>query len=153
MESSDAKVGTISDDGTFLKTFGVIFESREEKGIDMISHFLFLGQFEDQYSELPVVKRTKEAIETQWDRFILYDCCSDFLKGDESGLSSTVSCLYEGEYTEHFINLLLRGKNPLYTEGYLGIYVNGDLSTATLKLTHKARTLLLGKIAAAYLRD
>lgn len=139
------------DDYKFLRDFGLLFESREDDCSDMLTHFRILVQFEEILKDIPIVKRTREAIEEHWNRFILYDCCCDLLNKNESGLSSTFSCLFDDEYANHFVREIMQREHPLYKEGYIGIYVNGDLSTATIRLTHKARTLLLGENATEYL--
>ena len=133
-----------ADEIEFLRTFSRMYENRrdEEKSARVIQREL--RRFEDKNKNLKMVERVMAEVKEYDHRFFLYDVTHDVLKGDESGLSATISDLYDNEERFSVAKEMMEETHELFEKGFLEFSKKGNLSEATVTLTDKGKKLVLG---------
>ena len=133
-----------ADEIEFLRTFSRMYENRrdEEKSARVIQREL--RRFEDKNKNLKMVERIMAEVKEYDHRFFLYDVTHDVLKGDESGLSATISDLYDNEERFSVAKEMMEETHELFEKGFLEFSKKGNLSEATVTLTDKGKKLVLG---------
>ena len=121
-----------------------MYENRrdEEKSARVIQREL--RRFEDKNKNLKMVERVMAEVKEYDHRFFLYDVTHDVLKGDESGLSATISDLYDNEERFSVAKEMMEETHELFEKGFLEFSKKGNLSEATVTLTDKGKKLILG---------
>jgi len=132
------------DDTDFLRKFAQRYEKRRSENMTAYAIQRELTRMEEKYIELPVVQRTREAVEERNDRFILYDVASDVMTGGESGLDPTIADLYDGSERYTVATKMMEETHPLMKLGLLEFVNKGNLSEARFSLTSKAKRLVFG---------
>ena len=106
-----------------------------------------LGQYENKYKHLNMIKRVMAEIEDRNNRFFLYDVTHDVLEGGESNLNSTIADLYDGGRRYSVATEMMEEKHELFQKGLLEFSRKGNLSDATITLSDKGKKLVLGEKA------
>lgn len=131
------------DDIQFLLDFAKKYENRNLRQLDQYRNYQDLHDFETIYKNLPIVKRAQGKIEHDFDRFILYDCCADLVRGYSTGLAHTISDLYDDPDRLDVSKSMIEETHPLFTDGFLEFETKGSLSESTICLTTKAKKCCL----------
>ena len=135
------------DEIEFLRTFARMYENRrdEDKSARVIQREL--RRFEDNNKNLKMVERVMAEVKQADHRFFLYDVTHDVLKGDESGLNTTISDLYDNEDRFTVAQQMMEETHELFERGFLEFSKKGNMSEATITLTDKGKKLVLGEKA------
>ncbi len=135
------------DEVEFLRTFARMYENRrdEEKSARVIQREL--GRFENNNKNLKMVERVMAEVKEPDHRFFLYDVTHDVIKGDESGLNTTIADLYDNEQRFSVAKEMMEETHELFEKGFLEFSKKGNLSEATVTLTDKGKKLVLGEKA------
>ena len=135
------------DEIEFLNNFARQYESCHR---DDMSTPHELMKYERNHKNLDMIKRVIKEIETPENRFILYDVANDVIKGNESGLNTTISYLYDGNELYNVAKEMMEERNELFTKGLIEFTQKGNLSDAEIALTEKGKKLVLGEKAALF---
>ena len=110
-----------------------------------------LKKEEDENIGLSFFKNIQSAIKNTNHRFFLYDCTTDFLSGNSSGLCRTLNDLH-GHDDRYFseLRLFLDEKHPLLTQGFLEIEKYDVIEQTLITLGDKTIDLLYGTNADLY---
>ena len=84
------------DDLEFINLIAERYESRRHENISSRGIIRQLNCLEDKYKELEIVKRVRAEIDDCCNRFFLYDMTHDLMKGNETGLNSTICDMWDG---------------------------------------------------------
>lgn len=135
------------DEIEFLRTFARMYENRrdEDKSARVIQREL--RRFEDNNKNLKMVERVMAEVKQADHRFFLYDVTHDVIKGDESGLNTTISDLYDNEDRFTVAQQMMEETHELFERGFLEFSKKGNMSEATITLTDKGKKLVLGEKA------
>ena len=135
------------DEIEFLRTFARMYEDRreEDKSARVIQREL--RRFEDNNKNLKMVERVIAEVKQADHRFFLYDVTHDVIKGDESGLNTTISDLYDNEDRFTVAQQMMEETHELFERGFLEFSKKGNMSEATITLTDKGKKLVLGEKA------
>lgn len=135
-----------------LKEFFIEFDEKFVSKGGTIATLFSLSQIEKNNEDLKFVKNCRKLIPNSYDRFILYDCCNDFVNLDSSSsLVKTLRDIY-GEDTE-FSKALHSYKDEkcfLLKEGFLYLDKNENINKSTLELSDRTLELIYGKDADLY---
>ena len=132
----------------FLRRFGNLYESGCDYGKSYKVHML--ANMEESFLKLDFVKQVMKLIPTKEERFIFYDCCADFLHGDESSLLHTLADVYYEGTARRKAKDMADGKGFLVERDYLKISKRESVSDSYLELTDKSKEFLLGEDLCLY---
>lgn len=114
-----------------------------------------LSQLESSMTDLEFVKKIKKAVPDNTDRFILYDCCNDFVNYNlPSNLSRTLQDIYG--YDNEFFKKMHEYKDEkcfLLKKGFLILDKNTNLNKAELTLSDKTIEYIYGDEASLFVQN
>ena len=135
------------DEIEFLSTFARMYEGRREDEKSSYTIKRELYRYETKNNKLEIVKRVISEIPEREYRFFLYDVAHDVLSGQESGLNSTISDLYDGSERYDVATKMMDESHELFKKGLLEFAKKENLSEATITLSDKGKKLILGEKA------
>lgn len=129
------------------------FGNTYEKKIINYRKKSMLVDIEMKYQHIPFFKKIKSTKFSDTERFFLYDCAKDFVDGNESALTTTLSDIY-GKSNNYFkiLRTMLDEKDNLSKGGYIEIEKHEVLERTTVTLSDKSIELLYGKNADLYIK-
>ncbi len=132
----------------FLRRFSNLYDSRCDYGKTYKVHIL--ANMEESFMKLDFVKQITKLIPVKEERFIFYDCCADFLHGNESGILQTLCNVYYEGTARRKAKDLADERGLLVERDYLKVSKRERVSDSLLELTDKAKELLLGEDLCLY---
>lgn len=135
-----------------LKEFFIEFDEKFVSKGGTIATLFTLSQVEKNNEDLNFVKNCRKLIPNSYDRFVLYDCCNDFVNLDSSSsLVKTLRDIY-GEDVEFSkaLHSYKDEKSYLLREGFLYLEKNENINKAELELSDRTLELIYGKDADLY---
>lgn len=135
-----------------LKEFFIEFDEKFVSKGGTIATLFSLSQVEKNNEDLNFVKNCRKLIPNSYDRFILYDCCNDFVNLDSnSSLVKTLRDIY-GEDVEFSkaVHSYKDEKCFLLREGFLYLEKNENINKSELELSDRTLELIYGKDADLY---
>ena len=113
-----------------------------------------LAAVETQLQDLPVIKKLKKLVPDTRDRYVLYECCNDFMNMNcSSNLTDTLQCLY-GTDSDYFkvVHAYKDEKCFLLDEGFLVLEKDANINKSKLSLADRTLELLYGKNADLFVQ-
>lgn len=114
-----------------------------------------LSQLETNASDLELVKKIKKAVPDDTDRFILYDCCNDFVNFNlPSNLTKTLQDIY-GSDSEFYKKMheYKEEKCFLLKKGFLILNKDTNLNKAELTISDKTIEYIYGDEANLFVQN
>ena len=114
-----------------------------------------MNNVEERFSSLPFVKKVQQVIPDNYDRYIFYDCCKDYvLYSSNSSLMKTLEDLY-GQGNTYFkkIHEFKDEKTFLLQEGFLVLEKNENINKTGLSPSDRAFRLIYGKNADLFVKS
>lgn len=135
-----------------LKEFFIEFDEKFGVKGNSIATLFSLSQVENNNSDLNFIKKCKKRIPNSYDRFILYDCCNDFVNLDSNAsLVKTLRDIYGDDLEfSKALHCYKDEKCFLIREGFLYLDKNENINKATLELSDRTLELIYGKDADLY---
>lgn len=136
----------------FLAEFSIVFENHN---MSTTLKRRPLSSIEERYSSLSFIKKVQKVIKDNYDRYIFYDCCKDFvLYSSSSSLMRTLEDIY-GQGSTYFkkVHEFKDEKNFLLKEGFLILEKNENISKTALCPSDRAFRLIYGKNADLYIKS
>ena len=127
----------------FLRRFGNLYDSHCDYGKTYKVHVL--ANMEESFLKLDFVKQVMNLIPAKEERFIFYDCCADFVHGNESALLQTLCNVYYEGTARRKAKDLAEERGFLVERGYLRVAKRDSVSDSCLELTDNAKEFLLGE--------
>ena len=144
-----ANVGEDFDDKyAFLRIFRNLFDARNNYGKAYKVHML--ANFEASFSSLDFVKQVISLVPHKEERFIFYDCCADFLRGEESDLLQTLSNVYYEGTARRKAKEMADEESLLLERNLLKVSKRDSIADSYLELTDSAKELLLEEDLCLY---
>lgn len=135
-----------------LKDFLIEFSEKFVSKGGTIATLLSLSQVEKNNEDLEFIKKCKKLIPNGYDRYILYECCNDFVNLDSnSSLIKTLRDIYgdEAEFSKQVHSY--KDENCfLLKEGFLYLEKNENINKSELELSDRSLELIYGKDADLY---
>lgn len=139
-----------------LKEFFLEFADRFESRSSSVSKRFMLRNVESRNEDLKFVKKIKEMVMESDDRFILYDCCNDFVNLNcAASLTKTLQDIYNDEEGRNYsekVHLYKDEKCFLIKEGFLFLNRNENINEVTIEPADRMIELIYGKDADLYLK-
>ncbi len=135
-----------------LKEFFIEFDEKFVSKGGTIATLFTLSQVEKNNEDLNFVKNCRKLISNSYDRFILYDCCNDFVNLDSSSsLVKTLRDIYgeDAEFSKA-LHSYKDEKSYLLREGFLYLEKNENINKSELELSDRTLELIYGKDADLY---
>lgn len=140
-----------------LKEFFLEFSEEYEDHCDVLDKRFTLQELENTNKDLPFVKECKKLIPKGEDRFVLYDCCNDFVNFNSvSSLTRTLRDIYCDESEEQYSAKVHEYKDEkcfLIKEGFLFLNKEQNINKVTLEPADKVLELVYGKDADLYIKN
>lgn len=137
-----------NDKYAFLRRFRNMYDSSCSFGKTYKLHIL--ENMEKGFVGIDFVRRMMSLVSVREERFIFYDCCGDFLDGEESFLVETLAQVYYEGSARRKAQAISEGKNFLIEKNFLQLIKRDSASESCLALTDNAKELLLGEDLALY---
>lgn len=150
-ESYEAEIIKCSEQSR-LKEFFIEFDEKSGARGGTIAALFSLSQVEKNNEDLKFVKNCRKLIPDSYDRFILYNCCNDFVNlNSSSSLVKTLRDIY-GEDVEFSkaVHSYKDEKCFLLREGFLYLEKNENINKSELELSDRTLELIYGKDADLY---
>lgn len=135
------------DEIEFINSFALKYENRRHDHIPAFRMHHELYCMEEFHSNLSVIKRVRNEVKNQYNRFFLYDVCHDVMMGNETNLNATICDLYDGSKRYLYATEMLEERNELIIKGLLEFTKKGNLSEAEVTLSSKGKKLLFDEKA------
>lgn len=136
----------------FLVEFSLVYENHN---IPINVKRRPMNNVEEQFSSLPFVKKVQKVIPDNYDRYIFYNCCKDFvLYSSSSSLMKTLEDIY-GQGNTYFkkIHEFKDEKTFLLQEGFLVLEKNENINKTALCPSDRAFRLIYGKNADLFVKS
>lgn len=137
-----------NDKYAFLRRFRDMYDSSCHFGKTYKLHIL--ESMEKGFVGIDFVKRMMSLVSDREERFLFYDCCADFLEGDESYLLATLAQVYYEGTARRKAQAISEGRNFLIEKNFLHLIKRESVSESCLALTDNAKELLLGEDLSLY---
>ncbi|MCR5189389.1 MAG: ATP-binding protein [Treponema sp.] len=150
-EAEESVTNTFDKLKQFLLEFANTYEMKKRSQPMKVR---MLRNLEKKYSTITFIKKVSKLIPEEFDRFIFYDCCNDFVVfNNPSGLVSTLEDIY-GQNQIYFkkVHEYKDEEAFLLKEGFLILDKNENINKASLSLSDRAYELLYGKNADLFVR-
>lgn len=135
----------------FLLAFSKNFETRRNPPLK----FRMLTGVERQFSDLSFVKKLKKIVPDATNRYVLYECCSNFVNlNSSSNLTDVLQSLFGTE--KMFFNKVHEYKDEksfLIKEGFVYLDKAENIKQAELDLTDRTLELIYGKDADIFINS
>lgn len=132
----------------FIRRFKNMFECKDSFTPSYKIHIL--SDMEEGFSSMDFIIRMRNLVPMKEERFILYDCCGDFLEGINSNLMATLQDVYSANMSKRKAKAMADGTSFLIEHDFLKIEKNESISDSHIGLTDKAKEILLGEDLCLY---
>lgn len=132
----------------FIRRFKNLFECKDSFTPSYKIHIL--SEMEEGFSSMDFIIRMRNLVPVKEERFILYDCCGDFLEGINSGLMATLQDVYSANMSKRKAKAMADGTSFLIEHDFLKVDKNESISDSHIGLTDKAKEILLGEDLCLY---
>ena len=135
----------------FCEAVHNLIEERDKGSIETEKVFIQTKQLEEEYSNMPLVKGLKKAVEDIAARTLFYEMCKDFTAdsdGGHSDLNSTLQDIYDRIINRVTIKKqLMESTHPLMAADLIEI-----CNDTELHLTENGIRLLFGEASSAFVK-
>jgi len=111
-----------------------------------------VGEIENRNSNLEIIGQLRQIITTEQDRIILYDLICNLTSTNESSadLQTTLDDLFGRRESGMLLREYINNETEIHKNGFIGIDALGFADDATISITPKATSFLLGDSAHLY---
>lgn len=128
----------------FVSYVGEMVEDRTNYNVSTYRLFRNVKNYENENENLDIVKKIMLVCEDVEDRIFFYDCCYDYLSGNDTALGTTVNDIFDGTDRYSYAESFIKEKNRLIELGIIEFTTKGNMRDSQVTLTEKGVEMMAG---------